>query len=142
MHRGNSEGSPASCSSIIFIESRRVGLDRKHRQDASTRSEVYQMTHIICSMQVGTGGRFDGTGADPRSRTPDELVTLYAGHCLVPSTAHTDFACHHSPVVKAAFNDNFWEAQTQMYKLEDASREAILLNHWLYTAGRSLRICN
>lgn len=46
---------------------------------------------------------------------------------------HKEFAVHHSPVLKAAFNSNFIEGQTQTYRLDDISiPAATLLVQWLY----------
>ena len=73
--------------------------------------------------------------ADSESN-PNSFVTLIAGQddnsksCGV----HKDFACHYSPVLKAAFASSFVEGQTQTYKLPDATEEATaLLVHWFYT---------
>jgi uncharacterized protein YegP (UPF0339 family) len=68
------------------------------------------------------------------SRKPAELVTLYAGKSDEKFVVHKEFACHYSPVLKAAFNSEFIESQTQTYRLEDAADKAVrLLNHWMYT---------
>ena len=46
---------------------------------------------------------------------------------------HKEFACHHSPVLKAAFNSNFLEGQTQLYTLQDPGETTgRLFVHWLY----------
>jgi hypothetical protein len=45
-----------------------------------------------------------------------------------------EFACHHSPVLKAAFNSSFIEGQTQTYRLEDMLPSAFrLLAKWFYS---------
>ncbi|KAG4442582.1 hypothetical protein IFR05_001912 [Cadophora sp. M221] len=45
-----------------------------------------------------------------------------------------EFACAHSSVLKAAFNSEFIEGQTQTYHLKDTSTEAFrLLVQWFYT---------
>lgn len=47
---------------------------------------------------------------------------------------HKDFAVHYSPALKAAFASAFVEGQTQTYRFEDTTEEAIrLLVHWMYT---------
>jgi len=47
---------------------------------------------------------------------------------------HKEFACFYSPVLKAAFESEFIEGQTQTYRLDDTTKPAVrLLNHWLYT---------
>lgn len=46
---------------------------------------------------------------------------------------HKEFACHHSPVLSAAFNSNFMEGETQTYRLEDINPSTFrLLVQWLY----------
>jgi BTB/POZ domain len=45
-----------------------------------------------------------------------------------------EFACYHSPVLRAAFNSAFLEGQTQIYRLDDVSPTACrLLVKWLYS---------
>lgn len=52
-----------------------------------------------------------------------------------PST----FACFWSPVLKAAFNSNFVEGQTQKFRLQDTTERALmLLNDWLYTQNTNI----
>lgn len=47
---------------------------------------------------------------------------------------HKDFACHYSPVFKAAFNSDFVESQTQEYRVDEDGEEGIRpLVHWVYT---------
>jgi hypothetical protein len=47
---------------------------------------------------------------------------------------HKEFACYYSPVFKAAFNSDFYEGQTQTYRIFDTPESAVcLLVHWLYT---------
>lgn len=47
---------------------------------------------------------------------------------------HSSFACHYSPVLRAAFNSDFIEGQTQTYKLDEPERVVLqLLIHWFYT---------
>lgn len=46
----------------------------------------------------------------------------------------TEFACYYSPVLRAAFESNLLEGQTQKYRLEDVSIDAFrLLVMWLYS---------
>ena len=46
---------------------------------------------------------------------------------------HKEFAVYHSPVLKAAFNSDFIEGQTQTYTLKEPSEiTGRLLVHWLY----------
>lgn len=53
----------------------------------------------------------------------------------------SEFACHYSPVLKAAFNSSFLEGQTQTYRLEDISPSAFrLLVQWLYGQNIDLHI--
>lgn len=47
---------------------------------------------------------------------------------------HKDFACYYSPVLKAAFNSDFLEGQTQTYTIEDCKALTIkFLVEWIYT---------
>jgi hypothetical protein len=47
---------------------------------------------------------------------------------------HKEFATHYSPVFEAAFNSEFYEGQTQTYRIFDTPESAVcLLVHWLYT---------
>ncbi|CZT42851.1 uncharacterized protein RSE6_02803 [Rhynchosporium secalis] len=71
-----------------------------------------------------------------RLANPESLVTLIAGEgeMMKKFVMHKDFACHYSPVFKAAFNSSFLEGQTQVYKLPKTSERVVnLLVHWLYT---------
>jgi hypothetical protein len=62
------------------------------------------------------------------------MVTLYAGKSAELFKVHKEFACHYSPFLKAAFNSNFVEGQTQTYQCQDTSEVAVrLLIHWFYT---------
>lgn len=64
-----------------------------------------------------------------------ELVTFYIGKGdnAKGFVVHKEFACHYSPVFKAAFNSQFIEGQTQTYRLEDTTPEVFqLLVQWLY----------
>ncbi|TVY24083.1 hypothetical protein LHYA1_G006973 [Lachnellula hyalina] len=71
---------------------------------------------------------------------PAELVTLEVGPEKKKFIVHKEFACHYSPVPKAAFNSEFIEGQTQTYVLEEATEPvARLLVDWLYT--QQLDIC-
>lgn len=46
---------------------------------------------------------------------------------------HKDFACHYSPVLKAALNSDFIEGQTQTYTLKEPKETTgRLFVHWLY----------
>ena len=70
------------------------------------------------------------------SRNPLQLVTIYAGSKPDAKSVvvHKDFACHYSPVFKAAFNSSFVEGQTQEYRVDEEDEEVVrLLVHWLYT---------
>jgi hypothetical protein len=67
-------------------------------------------------------------------RKPNQVVTLYAGDNNEVFTVHKEFACHYSPVLKAAFNSNFIEGHTQTYRLQETTKRAVrLLVHWFYT---------
>lgn len=62
------------------------------------------------------------------------MVKILAGLEAKEFTVHKEFACHYSPVLKATFNSNFIEGQTQTYNLDDIEVEVVrLLVHWLYT---------
>jgi hypothetical protein len=69
-------------------------------------------------------------------------VTLYAGNeeNAKPFKLHTDFACHYSPVFKAAFNSGFIEGQYQEYRLDVDEEEVVrLLVEWFYTQTLNTR---
>ncbi|KAN0122681.1 hypothetical protein V8E51_001007 [Hyaloscypha variabilis] len=70
----------------------------------------------------------------PSLKKPAELVTLYAGKSNEKFVVHKEFVTHYSPVLRAAFSSDFIEGQTQTYRLEDTTEEAVrLLIHWIYT---------
>ncbi|KAH7417490.1 hypothetical protein BKA64DRAFT_636848 [Cadophora sp. MPI-SDFR-AT-0126] len=70
----------------------------------------------------------------PTLKKAAQLVTLYAGKSKEKFIVHKEFACHYSPVLDAAFKSDFVEGQTQEYRFEDSSVEAVrLLVHWFYT---------
>ena len=74
------------------------------------------------------------------NRNPAELVTLEVGPEKKKFIVHKEFACHYFPVLKAAFNSEFIEGQTQTYVLEEVTEPvARLLVDWLYT--QKLDIC-
>lgn len=53
-----------------------------------------------------------------------------------PFVVHKDFACYHSPVLKAAFNSDFLEGQLQEYRLDisgSAKNVVRILVNWFYT---------
>ncbi|KAH7417491.1 hypothetical protein BKA64DRAFT_636849 [Cadophora sp. MPI-SDFR-AT-0126] len=67
---------------------------------------------------------------------PTSMATLTtgSGHSIKQFVVHKDFACHYSPVLKAAFNSNFLEGRTQVYHLDDVEEEVgSLLVNWLYS---------
>ena len=54
---------------------------------------------------------------------------------------HKSFACHYSPVFKAAFESGFIEGQTQTYKFDDVEGGVVqLLVKWLYTQEFTIEI--
>jgi hypothetical protein len=65
----------------------------------------------------------------------DKLVTFSIGKEEKEFQVHKAFACHYSPVLKAAFNNpTFEEGQTQMYRLEDTTEAPFsLLIEWVYS---------
>jgi hypothetical protein len=65
-------------------------------------------------------------------RNPDELVTIYAGPERKAFRVHKEVACLYSPVLKAAFNSNFIEGQTQAYTLEGCDKAFQLIVQWMY----------
>ncbi|TVY92543.1 hypothetical protein LAWI1_G001527 [Lachnellula willkommii] len=75
----------------------------------------------------------------PRFSKTQELVTFKIGKDdkIETFVVHKEFACHYSPVLKAAFNSDFIEGQTQTYILEDIGEHGIesftLFVEWLYT---------
>ncbi|TVY50182.1 hypothetical protein LCER1_G009004 [Lachnellula cervina] len=68
-----------------------------------------------------------------------ELVTfkIGKGDKIKAFIVHKEVACHYSPVLKAAFNSDFVEGQTQTYVLDDIGEHGIatftLFVEWLYT---------
>lgn len=47
---------------------------------------------------------------------------------------HKEFACYHSPVLKAAFDGEFIESQTKTYESKDTEGPVTqLFVNWLYT---------
>jgi hypothetical protein len=67
------------------------------------------------------------------SRDPDVLVTFFIGPDEKKFLVHKEFACHYSPVLKAAFNSQFIEGQTQTYRLKDTTEGIFrLFVQWLY----------
>ncbi|TVY35538.1 hypothetical protein LOCC1_G005519 [Lachnellula occidentalis] len=66
-------------------------------------------------------------------RNPTELITLEFGPGKTKFVVHKEFACYHSPVLKAALNSDFIEGQTHTYTLEDSGETTgRLFVHWLY----------
>jgi hypothetical protein len=62
-----------------------------------------------------------------------DLVTFVVG-LEKEFVVHKSFVCHASPVLRAAFNSNFFEGQTQRYVLEDTTEVAFhLFSEWVYT---------
>ncbi|TVY50526.1 hypothetical protein LCER1_G005359 [Lachnellula cervina] len=71
---------------------------------------------------------------EPGFWKPQELITLKVHGTSEAFAVHKEFACHHSPVLNAAFNGPFVEGRTQIYELEDTTCRAVrLLVYWLYT---------
>ncbi|KAF7878830.1 hypothetical protein EAF04_000033 [Stromatinia cepivora] len=73
----------------------------------------------------------------PKFSIRDTLVSLVVGHDGVESrfAVHKRFACHYSPVLKAAFNSDSIEGQTQVYNFEETKHELTFayLVQWIYT---------
>ncbi|KAH7363880.1 hypothetical protein BKA65DRAFT_388657, partial [Rhexocercosporidium sp. MPI-PUGE-AT-0058] len=66
---------------------------------------------------------------------PASIITLKVGkdESVKEFIVHKDYACHFSPVLKAAFNSSFLEGQTQVYQLKDTHEGVVtMLVHWLY----------
>lgn len=63
------------------------------------------------------------------NRDPESIVTLYAAtdETRKPPKIHKDVVCHYSPVLKAAFESQFHEGQTQSYTFQDVSQNLIKL---------------
>jgi hypothetical protein len=73
-------------------------------------------------------------------RGSQELVTIYIkvkkedGSEQKKFIIHKNFACHYSPMLKAAFTGSFLEGQTQSMVLEDVEEEIFaLFVNWLYS---------
>ncbi|KAE8446865.1 hypothetical protein EG329_011496 [Mollisiaceae sp. DMI_Dod_QoI] len=84
------------------------------------------------------GGRKKRKMEPPTFSDPTALVTFIIGKDDNKKTfiIHKDVVCESSSVLKAAFESEFVEGQTQTYKLEDTTERAFkLLMQWMY-AGR------
>jgi hypothetical protein len=67
------------------------------------------------------------------------MVTFLVGPIAQKFLIHKERVCHHSPVLKAAFNGNFIEGQTQTYRIEDTSPGAFrMFTRWIYDQGLDL----
>jgi hypothetical protein len=63
-----------------------------------------------------------------------DLVTFVVGPEKKEFVVHKSFVCHASSILRAAFNSNFLEGQTQRYVLEDITEAAFyLFSEWVYT---------
>ncbi|KAE8446886.1 hypothetical protein EG329_011517 [Mollisiaceae sp. DMI_Dod_QoI] len=72
----------------------------------------------------------------PKFKHPNEFVTLIANkdNAGVKFTMHKEFACHYPPVLKAAFEGEFVEAQTQTYIISDYEEDVVRdLVEWFYS---------
>jgi len=64
------------------------------------------------------------------------VVTFLVGPGDAPKKfiVQKEFACYYSPVLRAAFNSEFIEGQTQTYRLEETTEGTFrFLMQWLYT---------
>jgi hypothetical protein len=71
----------------------------------------------------------------PTYRSTEELVTFHIGKDPSMETfkIHKEVVCLYSPVLKAAFNSQFIEGQTQTYFIDDTTKEVFqLLVQWFY----------
>jgi hypothetical protein len=65
-----------------------------------------------------------------------EVITIFVSNDSIVTKfiVQEEFACHYSPVLKAAFNSGFIEGQTQTYRLEDTTEGAVqMLVKWICT---------
>jgi len=65
-----------------------------------------------------------------------EFVTLVAGkgESSEEFGVHKEFACHYSPVLRAAFKSSFVVGRTQTYRFEEVAIDIVrLLVNWIYT---------
>jgi hypothetical protein len=61
------------------------------------------------------------------------MVTVLVGPSAQKFLIHKERVCHHSQVLKAAFNGNFIEGQTQTYRIEDTSPGGFrIFTRWIY----------
>jgi len=68
-------------------------------------------------------------------RTPHFSCSIFGAESVFSllTLSLLQVACSHSPVLNAAFNSDFLEGQTQIYRLEDTTPRAVrLLVQWLY----------
>lgn len=112
----------------------------------STKSELTLTSHWGqnqireakgCYFEVSTMKPSISISTDwPQRTNPTQLVTIFVDdeETGPKFIVHKDFACHYSPVFKAAFHSQLIEGVTQTYILQDTTPAAIrLLVHWLYT---------
>ncbi|KAH6671126.1 hypothetical protein B0J14DRAFT_484605, partial [Halenospora varia] len=67
---------------------------------------------------------------------PNSLVTFFTGPNpeFHKFTIHKEVTCYHSPVLRAAFESDFIEGQTQAYRLEETTKGAFeMFSSWLYS---------
>ncbi|TVY34855.1 hypothetical protein LSUB1_G005411 [Lachnellula subtilissima] len=96
---------------------------------------------IVTAISNTSEDREESKGSQPEfpliltcNINPTELITLAFGPEKIKFVVHKEFACYHSPVLKAALNSNFIEGQTQTYTLKEP-RETTgrVFVHWLYS---------
>ncbi|KAI9053510.1 hypothetical protein LZ554_002465 [Drepanopeziza brunnea f. sp. 'monogermtubi'] len=81
-------------------------------------------------------GRKKSKKESPSFSDPKSLVTFVVGPDPDPVEflVHKEVICHHSKVLKAAFNGTFLEGQSQMYRLDDTTQGAFrLFTQWIYS---------
>ncbi|TVY41600.1 hypothetical protein LOCC1_G007764 [Lachnellula occidentalis] len=98
---------------------------------------------MIVKLKFNVKGKPKANGPNFSSGSGHQIVTILAGSGEKEEKfiVHKQFACHYSPVFKAAFESGFIEGQTQTYKLEDVEPKVVqLLVQWFYTQKLDIEV--
>ncbi|TVY34944.1 hypothetical protein LSUB1_G007432 [Lachnellula subtilissima] len=98
---------------------------------------------ILVKLKLNMKGKPKQNGPNFSSGSGHQVVTILAGSGEKEEKfiVHKQFACHYSPLFKAAFESGFIEGQTQTYKLDDVEPKFVqVLLHWLYTQKLDIEV--
>ncbi|TVY50181.1 hypothetical protein LCER1_G009005, partial [Lachnellula cervina] len=98
---------------------------------------------MIVKLKLNGKAKQKGNGPNFSSGSGHQVVTILAGSGEKEEKfiVHKAFACHYSPVFKAAFDSGFIEGQTQTYKLDDIEPKVVqVLVQWVYTQKIDIRV--